>query len=83
MKKNVILINTARGDLINENDLLSFLQKNKEALAALDVFAEEPYYGPLANLPNTLLTPHIASFAKETRLKMEQETIKNLILGLQ
>lgn len=82
LKSNAILINTARGGLVNEADLASFLSKNEEAYAALDVFQNEPYSGPLTSLPNILLTPHVGSFAKEARMAMEQQALQNLIIGL-
>ena len=52
--------------------------------AALDVYEKEPYEGPLMALPaeKVLLTPHVASSAKETRIQMEEETIENLLRGL-
>ena len=78
-KKNLILINTSRGELINENDLFNFLKKNENAYAGLDVFQKEPYYGKLLKLKNVLLTPHISSYSIETRSKMERD-VYNLIL---
>jgi hypothetical protein len=47
--------------------------------AALDVFAREPYAGPLAGLDNVILTPHIGSYAQESRIRQEVETVKNLL----
>jgi D-3-phosphoglycerate dehydrogenase / 2-oxoglutarate reductase len=82
MKKNVLLVNTARGELINEGDLEKFLVENKQSFAALDVFKSEPYEGNLRNLPNVILTPHVGSFAKEARMQMEKESLQNLIKGL-
>ena len=48
----------------------------------MDVFNEEPYSGPLCDLENVVLTPHIGSYAKELRVKMEDECVNNLIRGL-
>ena len=83
MKQGVIIINTARGGLIDEEILLNELESGKVKFAALDVFEDEPYGGELLSCKeNTILTPHIASSAKEARKKMEEETVKNLVKGL-
>lgn len=82
MKSDAILINTSRGEIINENALYHALKSNYIKGAALDVFTHEPYSGPLLELENILLTPHIGSYAKEIRLQMEIEATKNLIKGL-
>lgn len=82
VKKNAILVNTSRGDLINESDLISHLKLNHDMFAALDVFSEEPYNGELQNLDNVLLTPHIGSFTRESRFRMEKEALMNLIKGV-
>lgn len=79
MKPESIIINTARGGLINEEALLEALKNNKIAGAALDVYEKEPYSGELKNYDNVILTPHIGSCAKETRMKMEMETVNNAI----
>ena len=46
---------------------------------ALDCFTKEPYDGPLKEMDNVILTPHIGSYAKEARIIMETDTIKNLL----
>jgi len=79
LKSNVLIINTARGGLIDENALAKFLQANPNAGAYLDTFEEEPYKGTLRELPNILLTPHIGTFTKETRVNMEMEAVRNLV----
>lgn len=83
MKSNAILVNTSRGSLINENDLYNHLVNYPEVIAALDVFNVEPYTGELRELPNTILTPHVGSYTKESRLAMEKEALINLIKGLE
>lgn len=69
-KHGVIIINTARGGLIDEKILLKELESGKVKYTALDVFEEEPYRCALLSCKeNTILTPHIASSAKEARIK--------------
>jgi len=82
MKHNSILINTARGGLVDEDALISVLKEGTIAGAALDAFENEPYTGELLNLNNVLLTPHIGTYTKETRMIMEMETVENLIKAL-
>jgi len=84
MKKTAYLINTARGKIVNEKDLVIALQKNIIAGAALDVYEIEPIGGkhPLTKIQNVVLVPHIGSSTKETRAKMAEITIKNLELGI-
>ncbi len=66
MKENAILINTARGDIVNENDLYDYIEKGK-IRAAFDVFWNEPYNGKLKKFhPNSFyMTPHISSTCKD------------------
>ena len=82
MKPDSILINTSRGDIINENDLIKALNQKRIAGAGLDVFSIEPYQGKLLEFDNIVATPHIAGYTKEIRSKMELEAAKNLIKGL-
>lgn len=82
MKSAAFLVNTSRGKFIDEEALYDALQSKKIAGAALDVFSEEPYQGKLCGLGNVILTPHIASSAKEGRVVMEMEAAKNLLKGL-
>ncbi|MEW6679512.1 MAG: phosphoglycerate dehydrogenase [bacterium] len=82
MKQTALLINTARGDLIDEKALYNALKNKIIAGAALDVFENEPYTGKLKELDNTILTPHIGSCTVETRKRMDIESAENLIAGL-
>ncbi|MFZ2602952.1 MAG: phosphoglycerate dehydrogenase [Candidatus Omnitrophota bacterium] len=82
MKQGVILVNTARGSVVTEAALLNGLKSGKVASAGLDVFEPEPYSGELINLDNVVLTAHMGSYAKEARIKMELEAVKNLLKGL-
>ena len=79
MRDDVMLVNASRGGLVNEEALFSFLSKNEQAFAFFDTFRAEPYSGPLTTLDNVLLTPHIGSSAKETRIIMEMDAATNVI----
>lgn len=83
MKKDALLVNTSRGGLIDEAALYEALKERKIAGAALDVFEQEPYTGPLRQLDNVILTAHIGSYAREARVEMEIEAARNLIAGLE
>ena len=84
MKPTAFLINTARGKIIKEKDLIFALQKKIIAGAALDVFQKEPVdrKHPLVRMKNVVLTPHIGSSTEETRRKMAEIAVENLILSL-
>lgn len=82
MKPGTILINTARGGLIDENALCSALNSGHIGAAALDSFEQEPYHGPLCRYNQMILTSHIGSLARETRQRMELEAAENLKKGL-
>ncbi len=79
MKENMLLINVSRGGVVKEDDLYESLKNKKILGAAIDVFQNEPYIGPLTNLENVILTPHIGSYSKEAKLKMEIDAVQNLI----
>ena len=78
-KKNCMIINTSRPEVIDYNFLYKMLKKKEILGAGLDVFMEEPYSGKLINLENVILTPHIGSYSKEIRSKMEQEALRNIL----
>jgi len=67
MRDGVRLINAARGELVDEAALLEALQSGKVAGAALDVYSEEPYSGPLLELDNVVATPHLAASTDEAQ----------------
>ncbi len=82
MKSEAIVINAARGGLVDENALAEALRSGKISASALDVFEQEPYHGPLIDSGNTILTSHVGSLARESRLRMEIESAENLLQGL-
>ena len=82
MKQGSWVINASRGGIIEENALYELIKSGHLAGAAIDVFEREPYNGPLKELDNVILTPHIGSYAMESRIQMEIDTIKNLIDAL-
>jgi D-3-phosphoglycerate dehydrogenase len=82
MKTGAYLVNISRGEVVDEDALYLALAKGHLSGAALDVFSDEPYVGPLSKLDNVILTPHIGSYARESRLEMEKRAVKNLLEGL-
>ena len=82
IKETAFLINASRGGVIDEVFLFELLSKNKIRGAAIDVFSEEPYSGPLTSLKNVILTPHLGSYAAEGKLKMEIDAVNNLLNNL-
>lgn len=82
MKAEAIIINSSRGGIINEIHLEKAIINGIISGAALDVFSEEPYNGELLSYDNIITTPHVGSYAKEIRIKMEIDAAKNLIKGL-
>lgn len=67
MRDGVRLVNAARGELVDEQALIAALESGKVAGAAVDVFSEEPYSGPLLNAPNIVVTPHLAASTDEAQ----------------
>ena len=67
MRDGVRIVNAARGELVDEEALLEALRSGKVAGAALDVFSAEPYSGPLLELDNVVVTPHLAASTEEAQ----------------
>jgi D-3-phosphoglycerate dehydrogenase len=67
MRNGARIINAARGELLDEDALVAALQSGKLAGAAIDVFAQEPYSGPLLGAPNIIVTPHLAASTDEAQ----------------
>lgn len=83
MKKSAYIINVARGGLIDELALYNCLKNGDIGGAVMDVYESEPYNGSLKELDNVILTPHIGSYAMESRIQMELEATNNLIESLE
>jgi glyoxylate reductase len=84
MKRSAILINTARGSIVDPEALFQALKQGEIAGAALDVTQPEPISvdDPLLSLDNLIITPHIGSASDRTRTLMAQMAIDNLVAGL-
>ena len=82
MKPGSIVVNVSRGGLIDESALHDALKSQHLSGAALDCFEDEPYSGPLLQLPGVRVTAHMGSYARETRDLMEVEASTNLVNGL-
>ena len=79
LKKNSIIINTSRGEIIDETELARLLIKQKIAGAGLDVFEHEPQITQeLLDAKNVVLLPHISSATKESRISMGDRVITNI-----
>lgn len=79
MKPTSILVNTARGSVVKEDDLAAALKDGTIAAAGLDVFEGEPAVNPaLVDLPNAVLLPHLGSATRETRIAMGMRVAANL-----
>ncbi|KRT68809.1 MAG: phosphoglycerate dehydrogenase, D-3-phosphoglycerate dehydrogenase [candidate division NC10 bacterium CSP1-5] len=79
MRPGALLVNCARGDLVDEVALADAIRTGHLGGAFLDTFGEEPYVGPLLDLPQVLVTPHIGAYTVESRVAMEMEAARNLI----
>ena len=72
----------ARGGLVDLDALAAALDSGQLSAAGLDTFEPEPYHGALLGYKQVVLTPHIGSNARETRLRMEHEAAANLAAAL-
>ena len=81
IKSGAYILNAARGGLIDEKALEKALVSGKVSGAWLDTFEGEPYTGNLSKYNQVILTPHIGSYTFEGRMRMELESVKNLLDG--
>ncbi len=82
MRAGMILLNSARGELLDEGALLQALENGKVAAAWLDAFVQEPYSGQLTEFDQVLLTPHLSTYTRQCRRAMEEEAVRNLLRDL-
>ena len=83
MKPDAVIVNVGRGEVINEADLMAALKAKTIAGAALDVRAQEPpVKGEMEEIPNLILTPHVAGITKESQLRINQILTSNIELVL-
>ena len=82
MKRGMVLLNAARGKCVDERALIESLELGTVSAAWLDTFVHEPYQGALTQYDQVLLTPHIGSYTREGRQRMESDSVKNLIRAL-
>ena len=79
MKPDALIINTARGGIINESDLYEVLKSGHLGGAAIDVFEQEPYAGPLGEIDRCVLTSHMGSMSVDCRSRMEIEASEEAV----
>ncbi len=79
MKENSILINTSRGEIIKQDELVKFLKERKDIVVALDVYEEEPPSGEILELENVVLTPHIGAQTYEAQKRASMEAARIIV----
>jgi len=82
LPRRAVLVNVARGGMVDEAALFDALRDGRVAGAGLDVFEREPYDGPLRELPNVIMSPHAATSAVEARIAMEIESVENVLRSI-
>ena len=79
MKRDALLINTSRGGIVNEKDLVEVMASGHLGGAAIDVFEHEPYRGELTRIERCLLTSHMGSMSVDCRTRMEIEATEEVV----
>jgi D-3-phosphoglycerate dehydrogenase len=82
MRDGALLLNSARGGLVDEAALVAALESGKIAGGWFDAFWAEPYKGPLLKFEQMLLTPHAGTYTEQCRLSMETAAVENLLRDL-
>jgi D-3-phosphoglycerate dehydrogenase len=82
LKPGAIVLNSARGGLVDESALIGALESGRVRGAWLDAFTQEPYDGPLTRYPQVLLTPHVSTYTRDCRREMEVAAVRNLCRDL-
>ncbi|KAK4121624.1 hypothetical protein N657DRAFT_692143 [Parathielavia appendiculata] len=84
MKKGIVIVNTARGAIMDEAALVEALDSGQVSSAGLDVYEQEPHIHPgLISNPRTLLVPHMGTWTVETERKMEEWAISNVRMAIE
>lgn len=79
LEKPVIIVNTARGGIVNEQAIYEYLRSHNDSYYCCDVYVKEPYNGKLIELENVLLTPHVSTFTHSSRRQAEQLAVENCL----
>lgn len=82
IRPGAVLLNSARGGLVDEAALVNALESGTLAGVWCDAFWQEPYNGPLTRFPQAVLTPHIATYTRQCRRDMESAAVRNLLRDL-
>ena len=81
-RPGLIVLNSARGELVDEPALVRALESGRVGKAWFDAFWQEPYCGPLLRFPQVLLSPHASTYTRRCRLAMEVEAVQNILCDL-
>ena len=82
MRDGVILLNSARAELVDKTAFIEALESGKVSSAWCDVFWQEPYQGPLLDFDQVLLTPHMSTYTRQCRFSMEVAAVENFLRDL-